>query len=167
MVICAVIVIMPFVLMLTASLKSSAEINAGQFRILPAKLQFSNYPKAFANSPWGRWFANTVFVTILATLVSLVTNSMAGYAFARLEFRGKNFLFYSVLLGIMVPPQLTILPTFLIMRSIPLFGGNNLFGRGGDRINRYICRADPPHFCRSLRYLSMPSVLSELPQIPG
>jgi multiple sugar transport system permease protein len=170
----SIIVILPFVLMITASLKTSAEINASVFKFFPAKMQFSNYPKAFANSPWGRWFANTIFVTVLATAVSLVTNSMAGFSFARLQFKGRDLLFYSVLLGIMVPPQLTILPTFLIMRGIPLTGGNNLWGQGGTGLIDSYLGLTLPIFagafgiflCRQY-FLNFPDSLDDAAEIDG
>lgn len=170
----AIVVIIPFLLMITASLKTSAEIHAGNFRMFPAKPQFSNYKLAFANSPWGRWFANSVLVTFLATGVSLITNSMAGFAFARLQFRGRNLLFYSVLLGIMVPPQLTILPTFLIMRAFPLTGGNNIFSQGGTGLIDTYAGLTLPIFagafgiflCRQY-FLNFPTSLDDASEIDG
>jgi multiple sugar transport system permease protein len=170
----SIIVIMPFALMITASLKTSAEINASTFKFFPGKMQFSNYPKAFANSPWGRWFANTIFVTVLATVVSLLTNAMAGFSFARLRFKGRDILFYSVLLGIMVPPQLTILPTFLIMRGIPLAGGNNILGQGGTGLIDSYLGLTLPIFagafgiflCRQY-FLNFPDSLDDAAEIDG
>ena len=84
---CAVIML-PFLIMFFTSLKTSSEIAAPVFRLLPEKWLFSNYADAMKSSDWGRFFYNTFFVTVVATGISLVINSMAGYAFARLNFKG-------------------------------------------------------------------------------
>jgi multiple sugar transport system permease protein len=170
----AVIIIFPFILMLGGSLKTGAEINGSTFSILPSKPQFSNYITAFSRGSWGRWFFNSLLVTALTTAVSLIINSMAGYAFARLKFRGKNILFYSVLLGLMVPPQLTILPTFIIMKKFPLIGGNSLLGVGGTGfINTFgglmlpiFAGAFGIFLCRQY-FLNFPRALDEAAKIDG
>ena len=80
---------------------------------------------------WPRAFANSLLITVIVVAGSLFFNSLAGYAFARLDFKGKNVLFIILLMGMMVPAQSIIIPQFIIMRSIPLAGGNNIFGAGG------------------------------------
>jgi multiple sugar transport system permease protein len=64
-------------------------------------------------------------------LASLAINSLAGFAFARLEFRGRDVLFFAGLVGLMIPPQASMVPTFLILKNFPLAGGNNILGQGG------------------------------------
>ena len=135
--ICALI-IMPFVIMFFTSLKTSAEISSAHFRLLPEKWLFSNYVEAMTSSDWGRYFWNSFYVTALSVGISLVINSMAGYAFARLRFAGRNFLFLLALVGMMIPQQVTMLPNFVAMKYIPLACGNNIFGQGGTGlINTY------------------------------
>jgi multiple sugar transport system permease protein len=170
----AFLVVMPFVLMITGSLKTVTEINASRFSIFPAVPQFSNYPKAFRFRPWGLWFMNSAIVTLTATVVSLLINSMAGYAFARLDFHGRKLLFYSVLLALMVPRQLTILPRFVILRSFPLAGGNNILGQGGvGFVNSYMGLMLPIFagafgifLCRQF-YLNFPKSLDDAAEIDG
>lgn len=135
--ICA-LVIMPFVIMFFTSLKTSAEISSAHFRLFPEKWLFSNYVEAMASSDWGRYFWNSFYVTALSVGISLVINSMAGYAFARLRFAGRDFLFLLALVGMMIPQQVTMLPNFVAMKYIPLAGGNDIFGQGGTGlINTY------------------------------
>jgi multiple sugar transport system permease protein len=167
-------VVFPFVLMVGGSLKTSAEINGSTFKVFPAKPQFVNYVTAFSRGNWGRWFFNSFLVTVVTTVVSLVINSMAGYAFARLQFRGRSVLFYTVLLGLMVPPQLTILPTFIIMKKFPLVGGNSLLGIGGTGfINSYgglmlpiFAGAFGIFLCRQY-FLNFPKALDEAAKMDG
>jgi multiple sugar transport system permease protein len=70
-------------------------------------------------------------VTVVTVVVSLALNSSAGFAFARLAFPGRNLLFVLSLIGLMVPPQVTMVPVFLILKHVPLAGGNDILGRGG------------------------------------
>ena len=125
---CAVIML-PFLIMFFTSLKTSSEIAAPVFRLLPEKWLFSNYADAMKSSDWGRFFYNTFFVTVVATGISLVINSMAGYAFARLNFKGRDMLFMLALVGMMIPQQVTMLPNFVAMKYFPLAGGNNILGQ--------------------------------------
>lgn len=80
---------------------------------------------------WGIYFKNSLIITITSIVFSLLFNSVAGYAFARLQFKGSKALFTLLLVGLMMPPQVTMLPTFLIMAKFPLVGGNNILGYGG------------------------------------
>ena len=160
--------------MITGSLKTVAEINASSFSVFPKVPQFSNYIEAFQRRLWGRWFLNSVYVTMLTTLVSLAVNSMAGYAFARLDFIARKILFYTVLLALMVPEQLTILPRFIILRSFPLAGGNDIFGQGGSGyVNSYeglmlplFAGAFGIFLCRQF-FLNFPKSLDDAAEIDG
>lgn len=135
--ICA-IVLLPFLIMVFTSLKDNAEILSPAFTLLPKEWRFSNYAAAMATSDWGRYFANSAFVTLVSVAVSLVINSLAGYAFARLNFKGRDTLFLLALVGMMIPPQVTMLPNFVVMSAFPFAGGNNAFGQGGSGlINTY------------------------------
>lgn len=124
--------------MFFTSLKTQAEISGAAFRLLPEHWLFSNYADAMKSSDWGRFFWNSFYTTFLAVIISLVINSLAGYAFARMEFKGKDFLFLLALVGMMIPQQVTMLPNFVAMKYFPLMGGNNILGQGGTGlINTY------------------------------
>jgi multiple sugar transport system permease protein len=121
----------PFVVMVGTSLKSYNDIYAPRFILFPKKLMFSNYLEAMSRGTWGRYFFNSFYITALSVVISLVINSLAGYSFARLKFRGRDVLFIITLIGIMIPPQVTMLPVFIILKRIPFAGGNNILGQGG------------------------------------
>lgn len=138
MVLFCIVIAVPFLIMFVTSLKNPAEIASPVFRLWPEKWLFSNYVEAMRSSDWGRYFWNSFYVTVLSVAISLVINSMAGYAFARMEFKGKNLLFLLALVGMMIPQQVTMLPNFVAMKYFPLAGGNNLMGQGGTGlINTY------------------------------
>ena len=123
--------VIPFVLTVFTSLKPMSEIQSASYTVLPQNWQFNNYVEAMQKGHWARYFSNSLIVTGSTVAFAVLFNTMAGYAFARLEFPCKTPLFFFLLIGIMVPAQVTLIPTFFMMKSIPLAGGNNLFGAGG------------------------------------
>lgn len=133
----AIVFASPFFFMLATSLKTFGEVQTNS-SILPATPMFSNYVVAMQNGNWPRYFFNTILITVLAVLISLVINSLAGYAFSRLTFKGRDLLFMFCLLGLVVPPQTIMIPVFIILKSFPFAGGNNWMGVGGTGlINTY------------------------------
>ncbi|GIO62816.1 bicyclomycin resistance protein [Paenibacillus cineris] len=174
MLVVALLMLMPFVIMVLTSLKTMGEIQSPTFTLFPKVWHFDNYSAALSQGDWGRYFYNSFVVTIVTVLISLVINSMAGYAFARLHFPGRNILFFSVLIGIMVPAQTTIIPTFLMMKQFPFAGGNNWQGQGGiGFINSYtglilpfIAGSFGIFLCRQF-FLNFPRALDEAAQIDG
>ncbi len=134
----AVVVISPFLWMVSTSLTPSAEVFAWPPRLIPSSLRFDNYAEAVVRLDFGRYFLNSVVVAGVTTGSVLVFDSLAGYAFARLRFPGRGVLFLFMLATVMIPVQVTMIPVFIIFRYAPLLGGNNLFGVGGTGlINTY------------------------------
>lgn len=130
----SIIMLIPMFIMLATSLKSMGEIfSRGGFVnfFIPKEVLWENYRAAFERGNWSRYFYNTVIITIITVAVSLCINSLAGFAFARLEFRGRDPLFFIGLIGLMIPPQATLVPVFVILKKFPLAGGNNILGEGG------------------------------------
>jgi multiple sugar transport system permease protein len=127
----AAAMILPFIWMLSTSLKIDSEIFADTIQWLPRQFDFKNYVDAYQQTNMGRLFVNTGFVTFVSVASQVVLGAMAGYAFARLQFRGKNILFFSLLATMMVPFEVLIIPIFLFVRAFPLAGGNNILGQGG------------------------------------
>jgi multiple sugar transport system permease protein len=128
----ALIILWPVIIVITTSLKPASEINLVNFTLFPKKWEFLNYPTAMTQGDWPRYFFNSAFVTFWSVVGSLLFNSLAGYSFARLKFKGHQILFAFFLIGIMIPPQSLLIPQFIIMHHIPLAGGNNIIGNGGD-----------------------------------
>ncbi|TLS52409.1 carbohydrate ABC transporter permease [Paenibacillus antri] len=127
----SVAMLLPFFLMILTSLKTMDEIFAPRFVWVPERLDWANYAEALQRGDWGTYVSNTLYVTIVTILVSLLINSFAGYAFAKLNFKGRDILFLLSLIGLMIPPQVTMIPVFLVLKHIPLAGGNDLWGQGG------------------------------------
>lgn len=127
----SLLMIAPLVLMVLTSLKTSEEASAAGFQLLPAVPQFQNYLIVLTESNWPLYLWNSFVTTVITTAVSLVFNLLAGFAFSRLDFPLRKPLFYSVLVGLMVPMQVNLIPVFMILKSIPFLGGNNILGQGG------------------------------------
>lgn len=131
MTLASLIMLTPILMMVTTSFKTMDEIRSAVFSFLPEKISLDNYIMAMSNGNWPVYFRNSLLITLLAVAFSLLFNSIAGYAFARLKFRGSGALFGLLMVGLMMPAQVTMLPTFLIMARFPLAGGNNILGVGG------------------------------------
>jgi len=123
--------LIPIFIVLFTSLKSDAEMVTGHLTLLPQEWHLDNYINAMTATAWGKYFKNSLIVTLVATFGSLFFNTLAGYTFARIRFAAKELLFICLLVGLMVPQQAIIVPQFIIMKSIPFFGHNDLFGNGG------------------------------------
>jgi multiple sugar transport system permease protein len=108
----------PFVWMVLTSLKSYVEASAAQ-SLLPMHWLFSNYVTAWKQvGIFPRYFANTLFIAAATVLGVLITSTLAAYAFARMEFPGRNVLFFVLLATMMVPFEVTLVPNFIIMRDL-------------------------------------------------
>lgn len=168
------IFLIPLFLMILTSLKSMPEIMASQFVWKPEQWLFSNYREAMEKGDWFVYFENTFLVTVITVAISLVLNSMAGYGFARIPFRGRNTLFFFALTGMMVPQQITMIPVFINLKNFPLVGGNDILGHGGSgMINTYaglilpyIAGAFGVFLCRQF-YMNFPVSLDDAAKIDG
>jgi len=122
----AVLTALPLLWMISASLMPAGEAMTLPARLLPSRPTLEHYGVLFNRLALGRTFANTLLLASMVTGVSLLCNSMAGYAFAKLRFRGRDRLFALLLATLVVPPQVTVLPLFLEIRALGLvnsFGG--------------------------------------------
>lgn len=127
----ALLVAGPFLWMISVSLTPAADVFAWPPRLLPRPLRFENYAEALVRLQFARYLVNSLVVAGAATASVLVLDSLAGYAFARLRFPGRNVLFLFILGTVMIPVQVTMIPIFIMFRGAPLLGGNDLFGAGG------------------------------------
>ncbi len=127
----SVIMVLPFIWMVSTSLKQEGEIFGETIRWIPSVLNWENYSNIFKSLNMDVLFRNTLYVSLAAVVGQTILCSMAGYAFARLNFPGKNALFITTILTMAVPFEVLVLPLFVMVRQFPLIGGNNLFGQGG------------------------------------
>ena len=112
----------PFFWMLTTSLKTRAEVFSTAPLSFPTGLHWENYAKMWFALPgvtFGTFFQNSIFIASLATLGQLITCSMAAYAFAVFEFRGKRVLFALILATLIIPFQIVLVPNFILYRYLP------------------------------------------------
>jgi len=114
----AIIFVLPFLWMLSTSFKASNEIFIFPPRWIPDTLHFENYTEALALAPFDLYLKNTLFVTLNNVLGNLISCTLAAYAFARLQARGKNILFLLMLATIMLPYWVTLIPQYVLFSSI-------------------------------------------------
>jgi multiple sugar transport system permease protein len=114
----ALMMVVPLVWMTVTSLQTLNETRHYPPTLIPSSLRFKNYTDVLRDSPFARWFVNTLVVTLAAVVGNLVFCSLAGYAFARIKFFGRGIVFVAILATLMVPFQVTIIPTFLIVRQL-------------------------------------------------
>ncbi len=117
----AVLMIIPFIWMLSASIKSDREVfQMNPFVLIPENPKFSNYHDIWTKIPMLRFAENTIFLTIVVTFLQLLTSSFAAYSFAKLEFKHKNTLFFAYIATIAMPWQVYMVPQFIMMRKFGL-----------------------------------------------
>lgn len=113
--------IVPFLWMLSASIKTNTEVfKVTPFQFIPDEPQWSNYTKIWTKIPLAKFVGNTVFLTIVVTLLQMLTSSFAAYAFSKLNFKHKNTLFLSYIATIAMPWQVYMVPQFIMMRGMGL-----------------------------------------------
>ena len=114
----ALVVLFPFYWMINSSLKSLAEYRQSVPTFWPQKVLWSNYAEAFTAASLGRLFFNTAYVGIVSTILSLVITILSAFAFARLEFRGKNLLFSALLATMMIPGELFTITNYSTVTNL-------------------------------------------------
>lgn len=113
------LMVVPLIWVLLTSLKTQPEIAKLPITWLPERFfNFENYKKLFEVQPFGRYFLNSMIVAVISLVSSTVIAVLAGYAFAKIEFRFKEFLFLSILAVFMVPQEAMVLPKYLMMTQI-------------------------------------------------
>lgn len=108
--------ILPFLYMLMMSLKST--INAYDFNFALSELTLKHYKKIFTNPTFIRYFLNSIFVATAGVLLTLFTSCTAGYAFAKLNFKGSDKIFFLLLLSMLVPSGVILVPLYLVVRGL-------------------------------------------------
>ena len=119
--------LMPLLWMLSSSLKTGPEVFAADFKWIPDKLQWGNYVQVWTHEkvPFCRLYGNSLFIAIVGTLGELLVASMAGYSLGKIRFKGRDLVFIVMLVTMMIPMQATIVPRFVLFKSLDLY--NNLW----------------------------------------
>lgn len=116
----SVITLVPLLWMLSASLMPAGEASSYPPPIFPSELTLQHYVDLFQRLNLGRYFLNSTLIAGLITIISLLINSMAGYAFAKFRFPGRKPLFRFLLGGLVIPVQIAMLPLFLLLKQVGL-----------------------------------------------
>ena len=156
----ALLFLFPFFWMISNAVRSNSEVLAIPVRILPTVFEWDNFAKAWTTLPFGRFFINSLIVSISVTVITVIVSCLSGYAFVRLKFPGRDALLMSYLATLMVPSIMLIIPLFLIVNNLGMvntFQGVILpvaFGTFGSFLLRQF-------------FLSIPNELEEAARIDG
>jgi multiple sugar transport system permease protein len=112
----SLVMLLPFVWMISTSLKRPPEIFKYPPVWIPSQIAWDNYAKTVSAMPFGRFYLNSLIVTISVTTLQILVSSLAAFAFARLRFRGREALFLLYLATLMIPFQVTMIPNFILVR---------------------------------------------------
>ncbi len=118
LVIMAIIILFPFYWMINSSLKSLDEYRLNVPTFWPKKIILTNYPSAFTTANLGRLFLNTMYVGIVSTILSLVITVLSAFAFARLEFKGKDAMFGFLMATMMIPGELFTITNYSTVTNL-------------------------------------------------
>src|SRR5688572_16565074 len=122
----AILAMGPLLWMVSASFMVAGEANTSPPPLLPADPTLEHYRTLFTSYNLGRYFLNSLIIALGGTVLAVLITGMAGYAFAKLRFRGRDPLFRALLAGMVIPGQVAMLPMFIMLREMGLI--NTLFG---------------------------------------
>ncbi len=114
----ALAALLPFAVMVSTSLMDEFEVYQQPSRLLPASPQWANYPAALTAFPFGRFYVNSLVFSSIVVAAQVCTAALAGYAFARLRFPGRDRLFGMTLSVLMVPAVIILIPRFLLINAL-------------------------------------------------
>jgi multiple sugar transport system permease protein len=113
----ALAVLLPFLWMIVTSLKGQSEVFAYPPTWIPRQLNWQNYLKVWEEAPFARYFLNSTFVAVVVTAGQLTSCVLAAFAFARMQFKGKNTMFLVFLSTTMISTQVTLVPSYMIIKT--------------------------------------------------
>lgn len=116
----AVVTLFPLAWMVLASLMPTGEAQSLPARWWPSRVTFAHYAELFERLNLARYFANSLLIAVSVTALSMITNSLAGYALAKLRFPGRDGIFRLLLAGLVLPAQVAMIPLFLLMKQLGL-----------------------------------------------
>ncbi|MBN1501829.1 MAG: carbohydrate ABC transporter permease [Spirochaetes bacterium] len=156
----SLIMILPFLWMLSASFKLEKDVFRYPFTWIPETFQWINYMKIWKKIPFLLFSFNTIKLSVIITFLQLLTSSFAAYAFAKLKFRGRNFLFLCYIGTIAIPWQVYMVPQYIMMRHL---------GLNDTHLSLILLQAFTPFGVFLMRqfYLSIPNELLDAARIDG
>lgn len=154
------LMLLPFLWMLSSSLKTDIEVFQFPIQWLPAKPRWSNYVEIWSKVRFALYYFNTIKITVIITALQLITCSLAAYAFAKIEFPERNALFIAYIGTMIIPFQVIMVPQFILLRNIGLINTH---------LALILLQAFSPFGVFLMRqfYLSIPNELLEAARIDG
>ena len=118
-----ILFLLPLIWMISGSLKTPLTVFDFPIKWIPDNPQWNNYVEVWASElmPFTRLYANSTFIVVITLVGQLLFSSLAAYAFAKLDFKGKDFIFMLLLAAMMIPTQATIIPRFMIFKTVGLY----------------------------------------------
>jgi putative chitobiose transport system permease protein len=167
LVILSVISVGPFLWLLSTALKSENEnIFSYPPSFIPEHITFTNFTGVWNSVPFGAYIINSAIVCVFTILLNLIFSSLAGYPLARMEFKGKNFVFYAILATIMVPFQVIMIPVYLIVLKLNMVDSVSAFAGFAGLILPFAVNAFGIFLMRQA-FMSIPKELEEAAVIDG
>lgn len=129
----AVVVLFPLLWALSTALRPETELYVYPPSLLPSRWAWENFAKVWTDERLhiALYFRNTVIYAVTRTVLQVILSAMAGYVLARYQFRGRELVLAAVVATVMVPYQIKMVPLFVMLKKVPLAGGNDIFGNGG------------------------------------
>lgn len=131
LILAALTMLIPFLWMVFTSFKPQQQIFKMPPVVFTTEYTIAHYVRAMTRGNFHIYFKNSMIVTLSVTVLNVLITALAGYAFARLKWRGRDAVFLIVLSVMMLPGLIALIPTFLIVKGTPFAGGNNWLGQGG------------------------------------
>lgn len=140
----------------------------------PSRAEFSNFTDAFLSADFLRFFINSTVVAVTCTITQIFLSCAAGYALAMLPVRRRNFMLLLLVALLVVPPEVSLVPLFVMVSHVPLAGGNDIFGNGGQGLLNTLPGVMVPHIVSALAiflmrqfYVALPAELGDAARIDG
>lgn len=120
LIVIGIICIYPFLFMLSSSFKISGEVLQYPIKLIPEHIVFTNFTDLFGDPyyDFGRWYINTIVMTVTTILVKIVIVTMTAYAFSKIKFKGRDIIFLVLLSALMIPGDIMIIPRYIIFKQI-------------------------------------------------
>jgi|SRR5699024_2239240 len=163
LVICALYVV-PMGFVLLVSLTPDGMATDGS---IPSALAPGNYLRAIASTDFLLYLSNSLLISVVSVVAQVVLSTSAGYALAKLPLPGKNWILLLIVALLVIPPEVVLVPLFLIMLHVPLVGGNGLLGTGGNGLLDSYTGMIIPHVVGALGIFLMRQFYAGLPDELG
>ncbi|WP_375399170.1 carbohydrate ABC transporter permease [uncultured Amnibacterium sp.] len=118
----AVVIIFPLYWMLVVALSTRADLLGGTLRLIPTSLTTANFARVLSEFPVATWFSNSIAISLSVSILTVVLNTLAGYAFAHLRFRGSNLLFLAAVATLTLPVQVIMVSLFQLVTALGIYG---------------------------------------------